>query len=88
MTDENSSPPALAISGECAAMLVNRAEREQTVSLRPGDLVQGPDGEGGASLSQTMTDVITKETIGTDHGELHVTLPPLTARLYTGTTNA
>ena len=74
-------------TGECAAMLVNRAEREQTVSLRPGDLVQGPDGEGEAPLSQTMTDVITKETIGTDHGELHVTLPPLTARLYTGTTN-
>ena len=75
-------------TGECAAMLVNRAEREQTVSLRPGDLVQGPDGEGEAPLSQTMMDVITKETIATDHGELHVTLPPLTARLYTGTTNA
>ena len=71
-------------TGECAAMLVNRAEREQTVSLRPGDLVQGPDGEGEAPLANTMTDVLTKESRQTEHGELRVTLPPLTARLYLG----
>ena len=71
-------------TGESAAMLVNRAEREQTVSLRPGDLAQGPDGEGDAPLPQTMTDVLTGESRSTEQGELHLTLPPLTARLYIG----
>lgn len=71
-------------SGDCAAMLVNRGEREQTVFLRPGDLTQGPDGEGELLLTRTMTDTLTGETLPPEYGELRVTLPPLTARLYTG----
>lgn len=71
-------------SGDCAAMFVNRGEREQAVSLRPDDLSQGPDGETRAALNRPMTDVLTGESIAPENGELRVTLPPLTARLYIG----
>lgn len=71
-------------TGACAAMLVNRAEREQTVTLRPGDITQGPDGEVNVPFTQIMKETLTGETCLPEQGELRVTLPPLTARLYIG----
>jgi 4-alpha-glucanotransferase len=36
--------------GPCAARLINRSEREQSVSLKPECIAEGPDGETGATL--------------------------------------
>ncbi|MEN6562964.1 MAG: alpha-amylase family glycosyl hydrolase, partial [Christensenella sp.] len=71
-------------TGEYAAMFVNRAEREQSVTLRPGDMTQGPDGEGDVHLIRPMKETLTGEMLTPENGELRVTLPPLTARLYLG----
>ena len=69
-------------SGETALLLMNRGEREQTVTLHPDDIPQGPDGEAPITLEQTLTDVLTGETLTPREGEIETRLPPVSARLY------
>ncbi len=74
--------------GSCALLLVNRGEREQTVSLRPEDIAQGPDGEGEVHFAASFTEVLTGETIEPQNGVFIATLPPLSARLWIGGADA
>ena len=69
-------------SGEQALLLINRGEREQTVTLHPDDIPQGADGESPIGLDQMLTDVLTQETLTPQNGEAKMLLGPLTARLY------
>ena len=70
--------------GTVAALVVNRSDREQNVSLRPEHLAEGPDGETAVALPQTMQDVLTGESFAAEGGALNLQLPPLTARLLLG----
>ena len=69
-------------SGEQAILLLNRSERDQSVTLHPDDMPQGADGETPVRLAESLTDVLTGEPLSVYGGELKATLPPLTARLY------
>ena len=69
-------------SGEQALLLINRGEREQAVTLHPDDIPQGPDGESAIALDQALTDVLTKDQLIPQNGEIATLLPPMCARLY------
>lgn len=70
--------------GETALLMLNRSEREQSLSFRPEWLGQGPDGETNVSLPEQMTDILTGNIIHAEQGECRTILPPLTARLWIG----
>ncbi|HWQ07403.1 MAG TPA: alpha-amylase family glycosyl hydrolase [Feifaniaceae bacterium] len=70
--------------GEVAVLMINRSEREQSVSFHPDWLTQGPDGETDVTMPDQLKDVLTGTVAVTEHGELKTTLPPLTARLWIG----
>ena len=52
--------------------------------MKIDDAGEGPDGETAYTLPQTLTDVLSGETIRTENEELNITMPPLTARLMLG----
>ncbi len=70
--------------GKAAVLMINRSEKVQSVSLKPERLVEGPDGETQLALADTLTDVLSGETVGTENGELKTALAPLSARLWIG----
>lgn len=74
-------------TGEAAALLVNRSEREQCVRLDPAQFGEGPDGETPFCLPRTMRETLTGGTAETEDGCLTADLPPISARLWLGGRN-
>lgn len=64
-----------------SVLLINRGERDTTVTLVADSLNEGPDAAQPVVLPAVLADVLTGETISTEQG-LKVHLPPVTARLY------
>ncbi len=70
--------------GTTAVLMINRSEREQSVTLLPDRIAEGPDGETPAVLPETLRDVLTGAEIKTQNGGLTAALPALTARFWIG----